>query len=59
MAKPYDMAKKRSRNVILLISVILVIIAVFMELGLVIIPGLSPYKFWLMVIAYALVLAAR
>jgi hypothetical protein len=53
------MAKKRSRNIILLISVILAIIAVFVELGLVIIPALSPYKFWLMVIAYALVLSAR
>jgi len=53
------MAKKRSRNIILLISVILVIIAVFMELGLVIIPGLGAYKFWLMVIAYALALSAR
>ena len=53
------MAKKRSRNIILLISVVLVIIAVFLELGLVIIPGLGAYKFWLMVIAYALALSAR
>lgn len=53
------MAKKRSRNIVLLISVILAILAVFMEFGLVIIPGLNPYKFWLMVMAYGLVLAAR
>lgn len=53
------MAKTKSRNVILLISVIIAILAVFMEIGLVIIPGLNPYKFWLMVIAYGLTLAAR
>lgn len=53
------MPKKRSRNIVLLISVILAILAVFMEFGFVIIPVLTPYKFWLMVIAYGLVLAAR
>lgn len=53
------MAKRKSRNIILLISVVIAILAVFMEFGLIIIPGLNPYKFWLMVIAYGLVLAAR
>jgi len=53
------MAKKKSRNIILLISVILAILAVFMQFGLIIIPGLMPYSFWLMVIAYGLVLGAR
>lgn len=53
------MANKKTRNIILLISVVLAIIAVFMEIGLVIIPGLVAYKFWLLVIAYGLILAAR
>lgn len=53
------MAKRKSRNIILLISVVIAIMAVFMEFGLIIIPGLNPYKFWLMVISYGLVLAAR
>ncbi|MEK6477547.1 hypothetical protein WJR50_08430 [Catalinimonas sp. 4WD22] len=53
------MATKKSRNLILLISVILALLAVFMQFGVVIIPGLMQYKFWIMVIAYGLVLGAR
>jgi len=53
------MAKRNSRSIILLISVIIAILAVFMEFGLIIIPGLNPYRFWLLVISYGLVLAAR
>lgn len=53
------MATKKSRNLILLLSVILAILAVLMQFGVIIIPVLMPYKFWLMVIAYGLVLGAR
>jgi hypothetical protein len=53
------MATKKSRNLILLLSVILALLAVFMQFGVIIIPGLMPYKFWIMVIAYGLVLGAR
>ncbi|WPP53063.1 hypothetical protein [Catalinimonas niigatensis] len=53
------MATKKSRNLILLLSVILAILAVLMQFSVIIIPGLMPYKFWLMVIAYGLVLGAR
>ncbi len=53
------MATKKSRNLILLVSVILALLSVLMQFGVIIIPGLMSYTFWLMVIAYGLVLGAR
>lgn len=45
---------KSTRNTLRLISVILVLALVLMELN--IIPDLLNYKFWFMVVAYALAL---
>jgi hypothetical protein len=53
------MAKRKTRSIILLVSVILALLAVFMQFGFIIIPGLMAYKFWILMVAYGLVLAAR
>ncbi len=45
----------RTRSILKALAVVLVLLAVLMELGIVIIPGLSVYKFWIVVIAFGLV----
>ena len=45
---------KSTRNLLRLVSVILVLALVLMELN--VIPDLLNYKFWFMVVAYALAL---
>lgn len=47
---------QRTRSVIKLIAVLVVLLLVLGELSIVIIPAIAPYKFWLMVIAFMLVL---
>lgn len=49
----------RSSSVIKVVAIVLAILAILMKLGFVIIPILSPYEFWLMVIAFGLALAAK
>ncbi len=46
----------RTRSVIKGLAVILVLLAVAMQLQWVIIPTLSYYKFWIVVIAFGIVL---
>ncbi len=46
----------RTRSVIKLIAVLIVLFLVLGELSIVIIPAVAPYKFWLMVIAFMMVL---
>ncbi len=46
----------RTRSIIKAIAVILVLLAVLMDLSIVIIPALSVYKFWIVVIAFGLVI---
>ncbi|WKN33731.1 hypothetical protein PZB74_10380 [Porifericola rhodea] len=53
------MTKKKSRNIILLISAMIASVAVFLHFGVIVIPLLMPYKFWLMLIAYGLILGAQ
>ncbi len=43
-----------TRNILRVLSIILVLLMVLMELGL--IPDVEFYRFWLMVIAYGLLL---
>lgn len=47
---------QRTRSIIKLIGVLIVLLLVLGELSIVIIPAVAPYKFWLMVIAFMLVL---
>ncbi len=48
----------KTRNVLKLIAVIIVLVMVLMHTGIVSIPMLNPYKFWLMVIAFGLVVVS-
>jgi hypothetical protein len=47
---------QKTRSLIKGIAVLVVLLAVLMELQFVLIPALSPYKLWLVVIAFAMVL---
>lgn len=46
----------RTRSILKAIAVLLVLLAVLMELHLVIIPAVVGYKFWIVVIAFAIML---
>jgi hypothetical protein len=46
----------KTRSILKAIAVILVLLAVLMDLSIVIIPALAYYKFWIVVIAFGLVL---
>ena len=46
----------KTRSILKAIAVILVLLAVLMDLSVIIIPALSYYKFWIVVIAFGLVL---
>jgi hypothetical protein len=47
---------RRNRNLIKGTSVLLVILAVLMQLGYVSIVFIDPYKIWMLIIAYAMLL---
>lgn len=46
----------KTRSILKAIAAILVLLAVLMQLQIVIIPTLAVYKFWIVVIAFGLVL---
>lgn len=46
----------RTRSILKGIAVVLVLLAVLMDLSIVIIPALSVYKFWIVVIAFGMVI---
>jgi len=46
----------KTRSILRLISVLLVILAVLHRLGIVVIPSLSPYMFWMVVAGFGLLL---
>lgn len=46
----------KTRSIIKAIAVIFVLLAVLMQLQIVIIPALAVYKFWIVVIAFGLIL---
>ncbi|HRJ29099.1 MAG: hypothetical protein KF846_05370 [Cyclobacteriaceae bacterium] len=48
----------KNRNIIKGIAVLLVLLAVMMQMQWVVIPAIVAYKFWLVVIAFGLVLVA-
>lgn len=47
---------QRTRSLIKLLAVLVVLLLVLGQLSIVIIPAIVPYTFWLMVIAFMLVL---
>lgn len=49
---------RKTKNFLKLLAIIIVMVMVFMELGVIVIPALMAYKFWLVVIAFAIVLIA-
>jgi hypothetical protein len=55
-AKTYTMSNK-TRSVIRIVAVILVLLAVMMHIGWVSIAGVSVYRFWMVVLAFGLMLA--
>ena len=46
----------KTRSILKAIAVILVLLAVLMDLSIVAVPALTYYKFWIVVIAFGLVL---
>ncbi len=46
----------KTRSILKAIAVILVLFAVLMDLSIVIVPSLTAYKFWIVVIAFGLAL---
>lgn len=46
----------KTRSILKGIAVIIVLLAVLMQLQIVIIPFLVPYKFWMLVIAFGMLL---
>lgn len=46
----------KTRSIIKAIAVIFVLLAVLMQLQIVIIPAMAVYKFWIVVIAFGLIL---
>jgi len=48
----------KTRSVLRIVAVVLVLIAVMSHIGWIAIPTLSVYRFWLVVIGFGLVLAS-
>jgi len=46
----------KTRSILKAVAVLLVLLAVLMELKMVIIPAIALYKFWLVVIAFGILL---
>lgn len=46
----------KTRSILKAIAVILVLLAVLMQLNIIIIPAVSVYKFWIVVIAFGTLL---
>ncbi|MGE0772316.1 MAG: hypothetical protein AB7K37_11425 [Cyclobacteriaceae bacterium] len=46
----------RTRSILKAVAVVLVLLAVLMELNFVIIPAISVYKFWIVVVGFGLML---
>ena len=46
----------KTRNILKAIAVILVLLAVLMHLQIIIIPAISVYKFWIVVLSFGLLL---
>lgn len=50
------MSRRRNRFIIRFIAVLLVLVAVLPRLDILVLPALAPYQFWLVIIAFGLLL---
>ncbi len=50
---------RRTRFILRFVAILLVLIAVLMELGTIQIPSLAPYKFWMTVLGFGVLLMSR
>ena len=48
----------KTRSILKIIAVVLVVLAVMMHIGWIAIPALAAYKFWFVVIGFGLVLVS-
>ena len=48
----------KTRSILKVVAVLLVLLMVLMKLSIVAVPVLNPYVFWIMVIAFSLMLIA-
>lgn len=48
----------KTRSILKAIAVILVLLAVVMQMGWVVIPAIAVYKFWIVIIAFGVLLLA-
>jgi hypothetical protein len=46
----------KTRSILKAIAAILVLLAVLMQLSIIIIPAISVYKFWIVIVAFGLLL---
>lgn len=46
----------KTRSILKAVAVILVLLAVLMQLQVVIIPALAVYKFWIVIVAFGLIM---
>ncbi len=46
----------KTRSILKAIAVVIVLMAVLMDLGIVMIPAISIYKFWMVVVAFGVML---
>lgn len=49
---------RRTRFILKFIAILLVLIAVLIDLGTISIPALAPYKFWMTVLGFGLLLVS-
>lgn len=49
---------RKTKNTLKFLAVIIVLVCVLMQMGYIAIPALAAYKFWLVVIAFAMSLLA-
>lgn len=53
---PIEAMNNKTRSIIRIVAVILVLLCVVMQLQWVIIPAISGYRFWIVVVAFGMIL---
>jgi hypothetical protein len=56
--KTINEMSRKTKNFLKLLAIVIVMVMVFMELGVIAIPALAAYKFWLVIIAFCIALIA-
>lgn len=58
LSKTYKLMSSSMKSTLKIISIIIVVLLLLNQFSIVIIPMLSPYIFWLLIIAYVMLLLA-